>query len=94
MSAEAGLIEAALFQEEGGGEAHRTNQRGSVGQGAGRRQVHVLRGEDGQPGAFFCDVEDTGARGARQSVGSGRCGAQTGGEQAGRLGLWGSGQGE
>lgn len=35
MSAEAGLIEAALFQEEGGGEAQRTNQRGSVGRGLG-----------------------------------------------------------
>lgn len=35
MSAEAGLIEAALFQEEGGGEVQRTNQRRSVDQGVG-----------------------------------------------------------
>ena len=35
MSAEAGLIEAALFQAEGGGEAQRTNQWGSVGRGLG-----------------------------------------------------------
>lgn len=35
----------------------------------------MLRGEHGKPGAFFCDVEDTGTRGARQGagVGSARC---------------------
>lgn len=94
MSAEPGLIEAVLFQEEGGDEVRRTNQRRRVDQGGGRRQVHVLRGEDGQPGAFFCDVEDTGTRGARQGAGVG--GARHGGRRQegssrGLLGLWGKG---
>lgn len=62
-SAEAGLTEATLFQEEGGEEAQRTSQRRRVDQGSGRRQVHVLRGEDGQAGGFFCDVEDAGTGG-------------------------------
>ena len=51
------LIEAALFQEEGGDEVQRTSQRRSVDQGGGCRQVPVLRGEDGQAGGFFCDMD-------------------------------------